>query len=107
MSVYRTIGPLVLIFAQNIDFGHTVLTSTRNLCFGAKIIKMVYPCIPHFCYIKVGYEGVYISQTFLPDDKVDSQFDPPIRHVFHKGLIMKIISTAIFCLLLIQEEHCW
>ena len=28
-----------------------VLTSTHNLCFGAKIRKKVYPCIPQFCYI--------------------------------------------------------
>ena len=39
VSVYRTIGPLVLIFAQNIDCGYllegkAVLTSTHNLCFG-------------------------------------------------------------------------
>ena len=39
MSVYRTIGPLVLIFAQNIDCGYSeaVLKSTHNLCFGVKI----------------------------------------------------------------------
>ena len=40
-----------------------VLTSTHNLCFGAKIRKYVYPCIPQFCYIKVGFEGVYITRT--------------------------------------------
>ena len=29
--------------------------------------KMVYPCIPQFCYIKVGYKGVYITKTCFPD----------------------------------------
>ena len=48
--------------------GKAVLTSTHNLCFGAKIRKKVYPCIPQFCYIKVGFEGVYISRTCFPDD---------------------------------------
>ena len=37
--------------------------------FGAKIRKigMVYPCIPQFCYIKVGFNGVYMSQMCYPD----------------------------------------
>ena len=46
---------IFLIFAQNVDFGHTlepprpegVLTSTHNLCFGAKIRKNRYtPAYP-------------------------------------------------------------
>ena len=41
-----------LIFAQNIDCGYTlepVLTSTHNLCFGAKIRKKMYtPVNPSF-----------------------------------------------------------
>ena len=28
---------------------------------------MVYPCIPHFCYIKVGLKGVYIALICFPD----------------------------------------
>ena len=49
VSVYRTIGPLVLFLIQNIDCGHKlelphqVLTSTHNLCFGAKIRKIGIP----------------------------------------------------------------
>ena len=27
----------------------------------------VYPCKPQFCYIKVGFKGVYISWTCYPD----------------------------------------
>ena len=74
---------IFLIFAQNIDCGYTlepprrgkavltlaeaVLTSTHNLCFGAKIRK-----IPQFCCIKVGYKGVYITRTCFPDDKLST-----------------------------------
>ena len=38
--------------------------STHNLCFGTKIRKIAYPCIPQFHYIKVGFKGVYILWTF-------------------------------------------
>ena len=60
---------IFLIFAPNIDCGNMldteeVLTSTHDLCFRAKISKKnVYPCKPHFYYIKVGCKGVYITQT--------------------------------------------
>ena len=40
---------------------------THNLCFGEKIRKIVYPCIPHFHYIKVGFMGVFNPQTCYPD----------------------------------------
>ena len=43
--------------------------STHNLCFGAKIRKKVYPCIPQFYCIKVGFKGVYITRTCFPDVK--------------------------------------
>ena len=39
--------------------------STHNLCFEAKIRKIG---IPQFCYIKVGFKGVYISRTCFPDE---------------------------------------
>ena len=47
LSVYRTIGPLVFIFAQNIDCGYTLepvltCTCTHNLCFRAKLRKIMY-----------------------------------------------------------------
>ena len=53
----RKIFDIFLIFAQNIDCGYTlepptgeaVLTSTHNLCFGAKIRKNRYtPAYPSF-----------------------------------------------------------
>ena len=51
----RKIFDIFLIFAQNIDCGYTlepaVLTSTHNLCFGAKIRKIGIPlCIPVLLY---------------------------------------------------------
>ena len=39
---------IVLIFAQNFDCGEAVLTSTHNLCFGAKIRKKSTPVNPNF-----------------------------------------------------------
>ena len=44
-----------------------VLTSTHNLCFGAKIRKIGIPL-----HIKVGYMGVFISKTCFPDVLVSS-----------------------------------
>ena len=46
------------IFAQNIDCGYTL---EPPLCFGAN------PCIPQFCYIKLGFNGVYITRTCFRD----------------------------------------
>ena len=69
---------IFLIFAQNIDCGYTleppqlieaVLTSTHNLCFGAKIRKKVYPCKTQFYYIKVGCKGVFVTRTCFRDVK--------------------------------------
>ena len=51
-----------------------VLTSTHNLCFGAKIRKIGIPLIPQFCYIKVGFEGVYITRTCFPIVEVQTDF---------------------------------
>ena len=67
---------IFLIFAQNIDCGHTrlneaVLTSTHNLYFRAKIRKNVYPCKLQFYYIKRGCKGVYITRTCLHDANVN------------------------------------
>ena len=65
------IGNIFLTFAQNIDFGYTLepphLTSTHNLCFGAKIRKNVYPCKPQFYYIKVECKGVFATRTCFRD----------------------------------------
>ena len=55
---------IFLIFAQNIDCGY-ILTSTHKLCFGANIRKIGKPCISQFCYIIVGFKGVYFSRTLF------------------------------------------
>ena len=50
------------------SLGEAVLTSIHNLCFGLKIRKKcVYPCIPPFYYIKVGFKKVFIARTCFPD----------------------------------------
>ena len=41
--------------------------STYNLCFGAKIRKSVYPCLPQFCNITFGYNGAYFTRTCFLD----------------------------------------
>ena len=44
--------------------GSNKYRSTMIVSLGAKIRKkIVYTCKPQFYYIKVGYDGVYISQT--------------------------------------------
>ena len=62
------------VFAQNIQCRYTLkpprrggsfLTSTHNLCFGAKIRKICKPLHTPFCYIKVGYKGIYMYIMFL------------------------------------------
>ena len=45
-----------------------VLTSTHNLCFGAKIRKIGLPLHAPVFYIKVGFMGVFIAQTCFPDE---------------------------------------
>ena len=55
-----------LIFAQNIDC-EAVLTCTHNVCFGEKIRRIGIPLHTQFCYIKVGFTGVYIARTCFPD----------------------------------------
>ena len=81
MSVYRTIGPLVLcifflFFAQSIDCGYTLEPPRRGgsnehpqSMFWSKNKKkrQVYPSIPQFFYIKVGYKGAYFARTCFPD----------------------------------------
>ena len=52
------------IFVQNIggvsnEYPQSVLGQNKK--------KMVYPCKPQFCYITMGFKGVYISRTCFPD----------------------------------------
>ena len=52
----RKIFDIFLIFAQNIDCGYT-LTSTHNLCFGAKIRKIGIPLHTPVLLYKSGVQG--------------------------------------------------
>ena len=67
---------IFLIFAQNIDCGYTLEPPRRGgsneypqSMFWSKNKKNMYtPANPIFFYIKVGFKGVYISQTCFPDE---------------------------------------
>ena len=59
--------------------------STHNLCFGAKIRKIVYPCIPQFNYIKVGFKGVFIAWSCFPDDPRLRTTQPSKSTAFCRG----------------------
>ena len=48
-----------------------VKTSTHNLGFRAKIRDDVYPCKPQFYYIRMGCEGVQITQVCYHDRQHD------------------------------------
>ena len=68
MKIFRLKTLIYIIFLLKTDCGYSlepprdaVLTSTHNLCFLAKIRKImyrVYPFKPQFYYIKVGFKGV-------------------------------------------------
>ena len=74
-NFHDIIFDIFLIFAQNIDCGYTLEPTQRGgsneypqSMFSSKNKKKyVYPCIPQFCYIKVGFKGVYMSRTCFPD----------------------------------------
>ena len=63
---------IFLIFAQNIDCGYTleplrraVLTSTHNLCFGAKIRKIGIPLHTPVLLYKSGVQrGIHYTDMF-------------------------------------------
>ena len=63
---------IFLIFAQNIDCGYTLEPPRRGgsneypqSMFWSKNKKKVYPCIPQFCYKKVGFNGgIHYTEIF-------------------------------------------
>ena len=67
---------IFLTFAQNIDYGYTLEPPRRggsneypqSMFWSKHKKKKVYPCIPQFYFIKVGFKGVYIARTCFPDD---------------------------------------
>ena len=53
---------------MKIDRGYTLEPSTHDLCFRAKIRKIIYtPVNPSFFYIKVGCNGVFVPRTCFRD----------------------------------------
>ena len=78
--VYRGIL-IFIIFAHNIDCGYELEPPRRggsngrggsneypqSMFWSKNKKKQVYPSIPQVCYIKVGYKGVYIAQTYFHD----------------------------------------
>ena len=70
--------------------------STHNLCFRAKIRKNVYPCTPQFYYIKVGYKGVYITQTCLHDVPQFVKCIVFYGVIFQAGVFILIYLIACF-----------
>ena len=69
------------ILAQNIDCGYP-LESQSN--FRANLGKNVFPCKLRFYCMKVGFKGVYITQTY---------------YIYH------ILSCKLYCLQQ-TESHC-
>ena len=65
---------IFLIFAQNIDCGYTLEPPRRGgsnespqSMFWSKNKKNRYTPAYPFCYIKVGFKGVYIARTWFHD----------------------------------------
>ena len=66
---------IFLVFAQNIDCGNTLEPPRRGgsneypqSMFWSKNKKNRYtPAYPIFCYINVGFKGVFITRTCFPD----------------------------------------
>ena len=69
--------------------------STHNLCFGAKIRrKKIYPCIPQFYYIKVGFKGVLIARTCFPDVKTGIFHSKYFKTLSISALNIKICNVG-------------
>ena len=59
---------IFLIFAQNIDCGYTLEGGSNEhpqSMFWSKNKKKVYHCKPQFYYTKVGFKGVFVTDTDL------------------------------------------
>ena len=67
-----------LIFAQNIDCGYTLEPPRRggsneypqSIFWSKNKKKKIYPRIPKFFCIKVGFKGVYITRKCFPDGTI-------------------------------------
>ena len=76
--------PIFVILLQNIDCGcsnEAVLTSTHNLCFGAKIRKIVLPLHTPVLLCESVVSGVFITRTCFPDVSQTCRNTPKIEAV--------------------------
>ena len=68
--------------------------------------KYVYPCVPQFCYIKVGYKGIGFTRTCYPDDmtknirKIGIPLDTPV--LLHKSGIQRGIHYSTVSVMFIS-----
>ena len=63
------------ISAQNIDCGYSLEPPQRQSMFLSRNKKNnVYPCIPQFYCIKVGFKGVKITQVCFPDGNLKEYY---------------------------------
>ena len=93
---------LFLIFTQNIGFGYKLqlpysgaYNKYPQSTFKVKIRKIVLPCKLHFHHIKVGCEGVFITQTCLHDESVKQALC--IIHVLCKRVQLSSTVTEKLC----------
>ena len=60
---------IFITFPQNIDRRGGSNVYPHPMFWIKNKKKYVYPCTLHFCYIEVGFNGVYISRTNFPGVK--------------------------------------
>ena len=78
-----------MIFFLFLLKAEAVLTSTHNLCFGAKIRKIGIPLHTPDC-MKVGFKGVFIARTCFPDGHHNCQANKPIINTRVKPLYREL-----------------
>ena len=86
----------ILFFAQNIDCGYTLEPPRRggsNEYPQSMFWSKIYPCEPHFYYIKVGFKGVYLSRTCFPD--VFQRRIPYLSHVSIYGFSNMLLLSGL------------
>ena len=70
--------------------------STNNLCFRAKIRKIVYPYIPQFYNIKVGCKGVFVTRTCFRDEFLLKGYDRAKVNRLGTGLSRKRVERITY-----------
>ena len=73
-----------------------VLTSIHNLCFGSKIRKVGIPLFTPVLLYRSGVYGVFISQTYYPDEILKRGMSMSFTHkalknVHHKNMSVKCV----------------